>query len=163
MRNFTGDHATAADAIDRALTLNPNSAYVWLASAFLSYRRNQLGPAIDALKHAMRLSPLDPLEYVFTGGVAALHVIAGRYEEAIEWADRSLRVVPRYESALRNRVIACAHLGRIEEAHEWLSRLLEITPGLTIARYKSLYAVTHAPELIDLHVEGLRKAGLPEA
>jgi adenylate cyclase len=159
---FTGDHATATDAIDRALTLNPNSAHAWLVSAFVSYRQNRPDPAIEAIEQAMRLSPLDPLGYIFTGAVAALHLSAGRYEEAIKWADRSLRVLPRYESALRNRVVACAHLGRIEEARYWLGRLLEITPGLTIARYKTLYAITHAPELIDVHVEGLRKAGLPE-
>src|SRR6516165_5206251 len=32
-----------------------------------------------------------------------LPVIAGRYEKAIEWADRSSRELTRYESALRNR------------------------------------------------------------
>ena len=160
---FAGDHDTAASAIDRALTLNPNSAYAWLASAFAAYRRNRSDLAIEGFQRAMRLSPLDPLGHIFAGGVAAAHVISGRYKEAIEWADRSLRVLPRYESALRNRVVAYAHLGRIEEARDWLNRLLEITPGLTIARYKTLYAVTHAPELVDLYLDGLRKAGLPEA
>ena len=111
----------------------------------------------------MRLSPLDPLVHYFTGGLAMAHVIAGRYEEAIEWADRSLRELPRYESALRNRVVACAQLGRIDEARHWLGRLLEITPGLTVARYKALYKATHPPVIIDLYAEGLRKAGLPEA
>jgi hypothetical protein len=110
----------------------------------------------------MRLSPLDPLGHIFTGGLAVAHVIAGRYEEAIEWADRSSREVPRYESALRNRVVACAHLGRIEEARAWLGRLLEIIPGLTIARYKALRAVYLPPEILNIYVEGLRKAGLPE-
>jgi tetratricopeptide (TPR) repeat protein len=86
---FTGDHATATDAIDRALRLNPNSAYAWLASGFVSYRQNQPDRAIEAMEQAMRLSPLDPLGYIFTGGLAALHLIAGRYEQAIEWADRS--------------------------------------------------------------------------
>jgi adenylate cyclase len=158
---FAGDHATAAGAVDRALTLNPNSAHAWLASAFLSYRQNRPDRAIEAIERAMRLSPLDPLGYIFTGALAALHLSAGRYEEAIKWADRSF-VVPRYESALRNRVVECAHLGRVEEARDCLGRLLEITPELTIARYKTLYAITHALELIDVHVEGLRKAGLPE-
>jgi hypothetical protein len=40
--------------------------------------------------------------------------------------------------------------------------LLEITPGLTIARYKALYGAINPPEIIDLYVNGLRKAGLPE-
>jgi TolB-like protein len=159
---FTGDHATAAGAIDRALTLNPSSAHAWLASGVLSYRQNRPERAVEAFERGMRLSPLDPLGYLFTAGLAAVHVMAERYEEAIEWADRSLRDLPRYESAIRNRLVACAHLGRIEEARDGLDRLLEITPWLTIARYKALYTITHPPELIDLHVEGLRKAGLPE-
>jgi hypothetical protein len=50
-------------------------------------------------------------------------------------------------------------LGCIAEAADWLGRLLEITPELTIARYKALYEVTHAPELIDVHVEGLARPG----
>ena len=159
---FAGDHAAAAGAIDRALTLNPSSAHACLASGLLSYRQNRPDRAVEAFERGMRLSPLDPLGYVFTGGLAAVHVMAGRYEEAVEWADRSLRELPRYESAIRNRLVACAHLGRIEEARDGLGRLLEIAPGLTITRYKALYTVTHPPELIDLHVQGLRKAGLPE-
>ena len=42
-----------------------------------------------------------------------------------------------------------------------LSRVLEIEPCLTIARFKA--SLTHfPPELLALHVEGLRKTGLPE-
>jgi len=63
---FAGDHNTAADAIDRALTLNPNSAYAWHASAFASYRQNRSASAIEAFRRAMRLSPLDPLGHIFS-------------------------------------------------------------------------------------------------
>jgi len=157
-----GEHATAAGVIERGLVLNPNSALGWFASGAVSYRQNRPDRAIEAYQRAMRLSPLDPLVHYFAGGLAMAHVIAGRYEEAIEWADRSLRELPRYESALRNRVVACAQLGRIAEARHWLGRLLEITPGLTIARYKALYNATHPREMLDLYVEGLRKAGVPE-
>jgi len=50
----------------------------------------------------------------------------------------------------------------MEEAREWIGRLLEITPGLTIARHQSPYGAIHPPQIIELYVEGLRKAGLPE-
>src|SRR5712691_11197356 len=108
-----------------------------MARGYVSYFQNRPGPAIDAFERAMRLSPLDPLGYLFTCGLAFAHVIAGRYEEAMEWADRSLRELPRFRTAVNMKVILCAHLGRIEEAREWLGRLLEIVPGLTIARYKA--------------------------
>jgi adenylate cyclase len=159
---FAGDHATAADAVDRALKLNPSSAHAWLVRAFVSYRQNQPDAAIEALQRAMRLSPLDPLNWIFTAGLAAYHVIAGRYEEAIEWAGRSLRQMPRYESALRNKVVACAHLGRIEEARDGLEQLLKLQPGLTVAQYDITYGTVFSPQIHAVYLEGLRKAGLPE-
>ena len=159
---FAGEHASGASAVDRALTLNPNSAHAWMARGLVSYRENRPEEAIEAFKRAVRLSPLDPLRYFFTVGLALAHVVAGRYEEAVEWADRSLHDAPHFESALRNKVAACAHLGRIEEARNGLKRLLELQPDLTIARFKARYAVTLPPEVLDIYVEGYRKAGLPE-
>ena len=111
----------------------------------------------------MRLSPLDPLGYTFAGGLALAHLAAGRYKEAADWAGRSLRDQPRYAIAIRMKVVSFAHLGQLDAARHWLKRLLEIQPGLTIAGWKTIYGATFlAPELLDVYVEGLRKAGLPE-
>jgi TolB-like protein len=163
LSTFTREQATAANVIDRALALNPNSAHAWMARGLGLVLQNQPDPAIEAFEHAMRLSPLDPLgSRGFTYGLAMAHLAAGRYGEAIEWADRSLAAQPDYRPALRVKTICCAYLGRIDEAHGWLSRLLELDPGLTIASYKA--TSKHLPaELQVRHVEGLRKAGLPEA
>jgi adenylate cyclase len=79
---FAGDHATAANAIDRALIINPNSAHAWMAKGFVSCATSRPGPAVEAFKRAMRLSPLDPLGYLFMGGLAMAHVVAQQYEEA---------------------------------------------------------------------------------
>jgi tetratricopeptide (TPR) repeat protein len=160
---FAGEHAIAASAIDRALTLNPNSAHAWLSRGFVLVFLNQPSPAIEALQRAMRLSPLDPLGSGFKSALAAAHFVAGRYEEAVEWADQSLYERPNFDPAIGVKVVSCAHLGRIDEAREWLSRRLELQPGLTIAEWKKRVAVRFAsPEILALYVEGLRKAGLPE-
>ena len=89
-------------------------------------------------------------------------MIAGRYGEATEWADRSLTELPRYGPAIRTKVVACAQLGRLVEARDLVARMLEIQPGLTIAGFKA-YAATNFPrEILAVYVDGLRKAGLPE-
>jgi len=162
LSSFTGEQATAANVIDCALALNPNSAHAWMARGLGLVLQNRPDPAIEAFEHAMRLSPLDPLgSRGFTYGLAMAHLAASRYGEAIEWADRSLAAQPDYRPALRVKTICCAYLGRVDEAHSWLSRLLELDPGLTIASYK--ITLKHFPaELQVRHVEGLRKAGLPE-
>jgi len=157
---FTGEHATAASVIDRALMLNPNAAHAWMVSGLVSVNQNRPDRAIEAFDRATRLSPLDPLGRGFTLGLALAHLAAGRYEEAIEWADRSLAAQPGYRPALRTKAACCAYLDRIEEARNWVSRMLELEPGLTIARFKASW--THTSEFLDRYVEGLRKAGLPE-
>ena len=159
---FAGEHASGASAVDRALILNPNSAHAWMAKGLVSYQQNRSEDAVEAFKRAVRLSPLDPLGYVFTCGLALAHVVARKYKEAVEWADRSLRDAPYFESALRNKVAACAHLDRVEEARNEIARLIELQPDLTIATFKARYAVTFPPEILDIYVEGYRKAGLPE-
>jgi tetratricopeptide (TPR) repeat protein len=49
---FAGEHATCADAVDRALTLNPNSAHAWLVSGYVSCYR---GPGWKRRRRKMRL------------------------------------------------------------------------------------------------------------
>lgn len=74
-----------------------------------------------------------------------------------------MREQPRFTSAIRLRVAACAHLGRAEEAREWLKRLLKQQPGLTVTGLTEFWtAISMATEIVDLWVEGFRKAGLPE-
>src|SRR4029450_10076172 len=106
--------ATAAAVIDRALTLNSNSAQAWMASGWVQSILNRPDPAIQSLHRAMRLSPLDPLGYMFKAALAFAYTVAGRYEEALEWVDQSLREQEKFVPAIRYKTALCGHLGRIE-------------------------------------------------
>jgi len=161
---LAGETSAAVAAIDRALTLNPNSAPAWSARGWVLAAQTQFARAIEASEQAMRLSPLDPLAWLFAAVLAYTHMAAGRYEEAIEWAERTLQAQPRYVVAMRFKLVCLAHLGRIDEARELLKRVLAIQPGLTIAGWQASYATMSifTPELLALYVEGLRKAGVPE-
>src|ERR1700730_4298167 len=125
--------------------------------------QNQLIPAIEAQQQAIRLRPLDPLAFMLTAGLALAHLVAGRYEEAIQWAHRTLHATPRNAMAMRLKLVCLALLGRTDDAREWLKRVLALQPGLTIAAWKASYAATSfSPELLALYTDGLRKAGVPE-
>ena len=69
------EHDRAAGAIDRALKLNPNSAHAWMARGWMACFRNDPRTAIESLKHAVRLSPIDPNGYFFSGGLALAYFI----------------------------------------------------------------------------------------
>ena len=126
---FSRAQGIAESASDRAVTFNPNSAWAWAARGYVLALRNRPELAIDAFQRAMRLSPLDPQTYYFAGGIAFACLYMGRFEEAVEWADRSFDQEPRFTPVLRLKLVACAQLGRIEEARQCLRQVLELHPN----------------------------------
>ena len=124
-------------------------------------QRNQPEAAIEAIERARRLSPFDRHAAGYAANIAVAHLVARRFEQAIEWADRALHDQPRLAPAMRVKVVALAHLGHLDAARAELSRVLAIDPKLTIAGYRA-YARFMAPEVLELYVAGLRLAGLPQ-
>ena len=159
---LTGHHAAAARAIDRALTLNQNSAGAWLVRGWVECWQNRPGLAIQALERAMRLSPLGQEGHGLKTLLACAHLAAGRYEEAMYWADEALYERPEGVPAIRLKAISCGLLGRIEEGKKWLARLLQLTPGATVNRFNIEMSTFMAPEIRAVMADGLRKAGMPE-
>jgi TolB-like protein/class 3 adenylate cyclase len=158
---LAGEAAMAAAALDRALALNPNAAHAWMARGYIHAQRNQPEAAIEAIERARRLSPFDPFTFSCAANTAIAHLAARRFEQAIEWADRALHDQPRLVGARRVKIAANAHLGRLDEARAELSRVLATDAKLTIAGFRE-YAHFMAPEVLELYVAGLRKAGMPE-
>jgi adenylate cyclase len=159
---FTGDVKTGANVVDRALSLNPNSAHAWMVRGWIYAFLSQPKPAFEALQRAIRLSPLDPLCYDMMWGLGHAALAGGRYEEAIEWADRCRLEEPTYRPAYTVKLAACSALNKTAETKEAAARLLELQPGYTISSYQATASRFVSPEVVALVVEGLRKAGVPE-
>ena len=156
------DRATGLSAIEHALRLNPNSALAWCFFGWAQSFHNLLAPAVDALERAMRLSPLDPLRWVFYGGLAHAHFAAGRYEKAIEWADRALHTQPRMPAVVAIKAAACAHLGRADDAGACVRRFCELRPRATIGSVRAHFGTAVSADFLAAWADGLSKAGLPE-
>jgi TolB-like protein len=159
--HLAGEHALAIAAVERALVLNPNCAHAWMVSGYVRCFSNRLEEAIESIYHALRLSPLDPLAYLFRQCMALAHLAAGRYEEATIWIDQSLGEQPRFLPALRVKVAVCGYLGQEDEGKRWLGRLLELNPGLTVAGFDRFAATFLSPGVRAQYLEGMRRAGLP--
>jgi adenylate cyclase len=149
-------------AIERAIFLNPNGAYGWRAAAAIHCYANRPDEAIDAIRRAMRLSPLDPATNAFKWILGYALMQAGRYDEANEWIDRSLHDRPSFHAAIRGKVAVLGYLGRTDEAKEWIDRLLLVNPVHTIAWFKAFGGKFLSAATLAIWVEGLRRAGLPE-
>ncbi|TWB87581.1 TolB-like protein [Bradyrhizobium macuxiense] len=158
---FVSDLDNGAAFIDRALALNPNLSAAWNLSGWVRAYRGELDLSIEHHARAMRLSPLDPILYNMHVGTAFAHFLAGRYDEAIVWANSALREQPNFPAA--NRILAASHAlaGHMNEAREAMAHLRELDPSLCISNLSEVYPVRLSVDLAKL-VEGLRKAGLPE-
>jgi adenylate cyclase len=147
-------------AAERAVELDPSfaSAHSWLGG-FLALQ-GRLEEGLSSAEKAIRLSPRDPLLWFYFSNLANVHSAARRYEQAAEWARRSILGNPGFPYSRATLAASYAHLGRLDEARAEVEGLLRIQPGLSISflRESSL----SAPAYRDRYLDGLRKAGLPE-
>jgi TolB-like protein len=162
LRQLAGDVQGAAALIDRALALNPNSALAWRISGSLQTSFGKPELAIAHLERAARLSPLDAEGAWCSFFIAIAHFMAGRYEEASSWTDKTLHDLPDYPPALRMKAATSALLGRAEEGRAWVERLLAVTPDATISSMRLYYRGFWQKAGLEAYLDGLRKAGLPE-
>jgi adenylate cyclase len=158
---LAGENEMALTAIDRAIELNPNYAHAYAQRGVVLAWLNRPDEAIAAAERAIRLSPHDPTVFEPYSALCLAHLIAGRYEEALSWADRALGRNAGLP-AWRLKLSLLGHLGRRDEASECLQRLRETYPEPTVAAMMRDLAKGVSPELAARIAEGLGKAGLPE-
>jgi tetratricopeptide (TPR) repeat protein len=147
--------------LDRALVLNPNLAAAWIFSGWVKVWRGEPELAIEREARAMRLSPHDPQTYNMQAATAAAHFFAGRYAEALSWAEMSIREQPGYILSISVAAASAALAGKPVAAEEAMAQLRQLMPELRISDLQALFPIRR-PEDTDRWAGGLRKAGLPE-
>jgi adenylate cyclase len=156
-----GGFDDGAALIDQAVLLNPNLAAAWLSKGWIKVYFSDPEVAIECAGRAMRLSPHDPYMFDMQTVTALAHFFAGRYAEALPWAEAAVRGQPNFGPALRMLAASSAMTGRHEQAQKAIASLLELHPSLRISNLPDLFLGTR-PEGFPKWVEALRKAGLPE-
>jgi adenylate cyclase len=161
--NMAGDSEGGRSLIERSLALNPNSANAWMASGNIYAYLGDTETAIAHLERSARLSPLDPLAYITWIGFGHAHFMAGRYEEASVWFDKTLHEAPNHPNALRMKAACCGLLGRLAEGRKWAQQLLAVNPSARVSTLCMYYeSVMKKPDCLQAFIDGLRKVGLPE-
>jgi len=155
------EHERALGAVNRALALNPNSTRTLLSAGWIRSYVFDTTTAIEHFHRAMRLNPLDPEMGYVLSGLSFAHMVAGRFEEALSFAKKSVIEAPSWTSGHTVQIQCLVHLGRIDEARSAAQRLLKIAPQLTVSEWRSRYAIRD-PERIDRACGALRIAGIPE-
>ena len=148
--------------IDRALELDVNLATAWQRRGWVCGYAGEHEEAIRSLERAMRLNPLDPRVFLTQSAMAFAHFIAGRDQEASDWAARAAMVKPNWMPALRVTIAANAMLGRIAAARNALKAYERIDPDVNIRKICGHYPFQRAKDKQRL-IEALRRAGVRQA
>ena len=151
------DAEAAVRAFKQALSINPNLAVAHFGIGMAYVSGGQPEHAGPHLETAMRLSPRDPLTYLFNGIMGTACFAMQDFEGAIEWSSKGKQGNVLTGRIGTMRVAALALLGHEAELVKERSELMELIPHLTVS-----HAVASNPGMGPSYAEGLRKAGLPE-
>jgi tetratricopeptide (TPR) repeat protein len=158
--HFMARHRASIGLLERAIELNPNLA---MAHGLLAISYASVDRPAEGLVHvetALRLSPHDPMAYLFFAGQALCRFVSGDLSGAIASAEKGLGINPSSFDNHLYMAAALAELHQIEPARQQIKRGLRFVPKITllvisraIEGGNSGWARYHA---------ALRKAGLPE-
>jgi TolB-like protein len=158
--HFMARHRASVGLLERAIELNPNlaMAHGLLAISYASIDRPTDGLAL--IEKALRLSPRDPMTYLFLAGQALCKFVAKDFAGAIASAEKGIGLNPNSPDNHLYMAAALAERDQLEKASDQIRRALRLVPKINLS-------------VIGRAVEGgnagwaryhaaLRKAGLPE-
>ncbi len=160
VHTFVRNYGTARVLLERALALDPNCAWAWSRLGWVENYADQPQKAIEHFERALRLSPIDPMNFNNHAGLASAHEVLQDYDKAAALYRRALLERPNANWIYRNLASSLSGAGRIDEASQAFTELLRSYPDLTISKFKQ--AMVFSGTTLDRMAENLRKLGLPE-
>jgi adenylate cyclase len=153
-------HEESIAALERAIELNPNCS---VAFGSLGTALNLVGRVEEAIKNqeiAIRSNPRDPSIFFRFTGISLAHFLAGRYDAAIEWADKAVHRMPTWY--LGHFLLAASHVQAKHqaEAEAAVERCREVLPDASVSQLNRI-PLKDATEM-ERFRDSLRKAGLLE-
>jgi tetratricopeptide (TPR) repeat protein len=130
IRNFrgillvqTGKNAEAAAEYQEAIRLDPHLEDAYRNLGFLNWTEHQLGPAREALRHAVELLPDDSFAHYYLGRV---ELDAQQYAPAFHELEISGQPLPAEPNFLLQAATGYVALGREQDARKALEQLLKL-------------------------------------
>ncbi|MFI4974872.1 MAG: TIR domain-containing protein [Caulobacterales bacterium] len=160
VHTFVHNLGTARVLLERALAIDPNAAWAWSRLGWIDTYSDRPQQAIEKFERALRLSPLDPMNFNNLVGIGSAHEIQEDYDQAVAFYRRALEERPHIEWLYRHLACALSGAGRMEEAKKAYAQMLRTYPDLTTSKFRQ--AMVFSPAILDRMVDNLRKLGLPD-
>ena len=160
VHTFVRNHGTARVLLERALALDPNAAWAWSRLGWIENYSDRPERAIECFERALRLSPLDPMNFNNYVGMGSAHEVLQAYDKAVALYRRALEERPHAKWIYRHLASSLSGAGRMEEAKDAYAEMMRNYPGLTASKYKQ--AMVFSAPALEQMVKNLKKLGLPE-
>jgi TolB-like protein/Flp pilus assembly protein TadD len=154
-----GERDEAIARLEQALALDPNSVFAHSLYGQALAMAGRADAGIHELGLALRLSPRDPESWAILATTGLAHFAAGRYEEAVRWAERAVRDRPQIPFCHAALAASLAMAGDLEAARRAFARMRKLKARMSSEALAPLLASTET-EIGARYAEGLRRAGL---
>jgi adenylate cyclase len=151
------DYEGAQAATNRALELDPNSAFGLNSRGTTAIYLGAAEMAIPDLERAMRLDPAANHQYLHFLGVA--HLLLGHYETAAAMFRERIILLPQTDFSRSMLASALGHLGQADEAQRAWADLKQINPRYSLREHIGRMPFKNPSDTARI-VEGLVKAGI---
>lgn len=160
IHGLSHQYGVALVILQKSVALDPNGAW---AHSRLGYVNVALGRAEQAREHfetALRLSPLDPMNFNNHVGLATAQQLAEDDEDAAEGYLKALAERPTAHWIHRHLAPSLQACGRHQEAKASVESLLNAYPDFTVQKFKSV--IPYSPGHFDRVARHLRDLGVPD-
>jgi adenylate cyclase len=141
---FLGNPEDALSEFDAALEIDPNfpTAYAGRGQALITAGRAR--EAFFPLQLALRLSPKDPLAFLWHYNICHAHLHLHEYKEAVEECRRSINMNNSNWFTYTDLISAYATTGQLEQAGQMLAEMSELRPDFTVECTVTLVTLSRA-------------------
>lgn len=157
----TGHHTQAMAQVKKAVTVNPNNAYVHYRAAHTALVSANYDDCLYYSDNVLALSPFDPAEHIVRAFQALSLCLKG---EIVAARDVFLTINNPKRLNFSQRTVDAlilVKLGRMDEARASIAEIKMEFPQLSIS-YIARGNRNFAPDFINPIIEGLRELGVPE-
>ena len=151
-----GRHDDAVRALEEAIAVNPSHSFAHVILGNVLGAVGRLEEAISMIERGIQLNPRDPmLSFMMLQSLAFKHLYARRYEQAIEWAQKSIQQRPDNPIPYVALASSLGHLDRGDEGLKYIEKCEQLRAGFPTKHAQTMSNPTYREHLLN----GLRKCG----
>jgi adenylate cyclase len=153
-----GDIKNGLASSQKAVDLNPSMPMAWIWLGWSSLLAGDPGTTVTATERARTLNPQGAMVWVHDS-LAAAYWELGRYDEALEAAQRLVATQPTYLTGYAYIAMSEVALGRLDEARTAIIEGRRVQPDLSLDLVQNYFGVSR-PTIDARRNAALRTAGL---